>query len=54
MFLASRVSRRPNRIGLTLVDLTDVQGNIVTVTGLDAFDGTPVYDAKNFDADYGA
>jgi tRNA (adenine37-N6)-methyltransferase len=51
---ASRASRRPNRLGLTLVDLIDVQGNTVTVTGLDAFDGTPVYDMKNFDADYDA
>jgi tRNA-Thr(GGU) m(6)t(6)A37 methyltransferase TsaA len=49
---ASRASRRPNRLGLTLVDLIDVRGRIVTVTGLDAFDGTPVYDMKNFDADY--
>lgn len=49
---ASRDSKRPNRLGLTLVDLVDVQGNTVTVNGLDAFDGTPVYDVKKFDADY--
>jgi tRNA-Thr(GGU) m(6)t(6)A37 methyltransferase TsaA len=51
---ASRASRRPNRLGLTLVNLIDVHGNTVTVTGLDAFEGTPVYDVKNFDADYDA
>ena len=40
---------RPNPIGLTRVKLLDVRGTVVTVQGLDAFDGTPVLDIKPFD-----
>lgn len=50
--LASRSVQRPNRLGLTLVELVGVRGNTVTVKGLDAFDGSPVYDLKNYDGDY--
>lgn len=50
--LASRSVQRPNKLGLTLVDLVGVRRGIVTVKGLDAFDGSPVYDLKNYDEDY--
>ena len=43
---ALRSPRRPNGIGVTEVDLLDLQGNILTVRGLDAVDGTPVLDLK--------
>jgi tRNA-Thr(GGU) m(6)t(6)A37 methyltransferase TsaA len=43
---ASRSPKRPNRIGLTRVDLISVEDNIVTVKGLDAYDGSPVFDIK--------
>jgi len=46
---ATRTPCRPNPIGLTPVDLLRVEGNVVTVRGLDAFDGTPVLDIKPFD-----
>ena len=46
---ATRTPYRPNPIGLTLVELLRVEGNVVTVRGLDAFDGTPVLDIKPFD-----
>jgi len=46
---ATRTSRRPNPVGLTLVELLKVEGNVLTVRGLDAFDGTPVLDIKPFD-----
>lgn len=46
---ATRTPHRPNPIGLTLVELLEVEGNVVTVRGLDAFDGTPVLDVKPFD-----
>ena len=49
---ASRSVQRPNRIGMTLVELVGVRGNIVTVEGLDAFDGSPVFDIKPFEKDY--
>lgn len=43
---ASRSPRRPNRLGLTRAKLVSVRGNIVTVQGLDAYDGSPVFDIK--------
>jgi tRNA-Thr(GGU) m(6)t(6)A37 methyltransferase TsaA len=46
---ATRTMLRPNPIGLTLVELVKVEGNILTILGLDAFDGTPVLDIKPFD-----
>ena len=46
---ATRTKLRPNPIGLTLVELMGVKGNVLVVRGLDAFDGTPVLDLKPFD-----
>ncbi|MEJ5328292.1 MAG: tRNA (N6-threonylcarbamoyladenosine(37)-N6)-methyltransferase TrmO [Candidatus Bathyarchaeia archaeon] len=46
---ATRTMYRPNPIGLTLVELIKVEGNVLKVRGLDAFDGTPVLDLKPFD-----
>ena len=39
--------RRPNPIGVTVVELLSVDKNVLTVRGLDAFDGTPVLDLKS-------
>ena len=47
---ATRTMFRPNPVGLTLVELIQVEGNVLTVRGLDAFDGTPVLDIKPFDS----
>ena len=46
---ATRTPHRPNPIGLTRVKLLNVESNVVTVQGLDAFNGTPVLDIKPFD-----
>lgn len=46
---ATRTMLRPNPIALTLVELLKVEGNVLTVKGLDAYDGTPVLDVKPFD-----
>jgi len=46
---ASRSPTRPNKIGITLVDLLSVKGNEVTVRGLDALDGSPVFDIKPYE-----
>lgn len=48
--LATRTPYRPNPIGLTLVEVLKVERNILTVRGLDAFDGTPILDIKPFDS----
>ena len=47
---ATRTMLRPNPVGLTLVELVKVEGNVLTVRGLDAFNGTPVVDIKPFDS----
>jgi L-fuculose-phosphate aldolase len=41
-----RSPRRPNPIGVTVVELISIDGNLLMVRGLDAFDGTPVLDLK--------
>ena len=47
---ATRTNLRPNPIGLTLCELVKVEGNVLTVRGLDAFDGTSVLDVKPYDS----
>ena len=47
---ATRTMMRPNPIALTLVELLKVEGNVLTVKGLDAYDGTQVLDIKPYDA----
>jgi tRNA-Thr(GGU) m(6)t(6)A37 methyltransferase TsaA len=37
---------RPNPIGVTVVDLLAVEGNVLRVQGLDALNGSPVLDIK--------
>lgn len=43
---ALRSPRRPNPIGITIVDLVAVEGSVLRVQGLDALNGTPVMDLK--------
>lgn len=43
---ALRSPRRPNPIGLTIVEILDISGNVVRVRGLDAWPGTPILDLK--------
>ncbi|MBI4194401.1 MAG: tRNA (N6-threonylcarbamoyladenosine(37)-N6)-methyltransferase TrmO [Betaproteobacteria bacterium] len=45
---AQRTKFRPNPIGVTAVQLVSVAGNVLTVRGLDALDGTPVLDVKPY------
>jgi len=45
---AQRTKFRPNPIGVTPAKLVSIVGNVLTVTGLDAMDGTPVLDVKPF------
>mgnify|MGYP001123034865 CR=1 FL=1 len=41
-----RSPRRPNPIGVTVVDLLGIEGNVLRVRGLDACNGTPLLDLK--------
>lgn len=43
---ALRSPRRPNPIGITVVELIALEGNVLRVRGLDAINGTPVLDIK--------
>lgn len=43
---AQRAKNRPNRLGLTICKILKVEGVTLTVSGLDAIDGTPVLDLK--------
>ena len=43
---ALRSPQRPNRIGVTTVELIKIEGNILHVRNLDAINGTPILDIK--------
>jgi len=45
---AIRHFNRPNPIGLSIVGLSRVCGNILEVTGVDILDGTPLLDVKPY------
>jgi len=45
---ATRSPVRPNLIALTLCKITAVEGNVVELQKIDAFDGTPVLDMKPY------
>jgi tRNA-Thr(GGU) m(6)t(6)A37 methyltransferase TsaA len=45
---ATRSPRRPNPIGLTIVELLSREGPALRVRGLDMLDGTPVLDLKPY------
>ena len=45
---AQRTKFRPNPLGITAVELLGIAGNVLTVRGLDALDGTPVLDIKPY------
>lgn len=45
---AIRHFNRPNPIGLSIVGLSRVCGNILEVTGVDVLDGTPLLDIKPY------
>ncbi|MEJ5365929.1 MAG: tRNA (N6-threonylcarbamoyladenosine(37)-N6)-methyltransferase TrmO [Desulfosoma sp.] len=38
--------RRPNPIGLSVVEVLDVHGSVLRVKGIDMIDGTPILDIK--------
>jgi len=45
---ACRSPERPNLIGFTACRLLRIEGNVVEVAGLDAWDGTPILDLKPY------
>jgi tRNA (adenine37-N6)-methyltransferase len=49
---ATRVPRRPNAIGVSVVRIEKLQGNIVEIEDVDILDGTPLLDIKPFVPDF--
>ncbi len=45
---ATRAPKRPNPIGLSVVKLQKIQGNILYVENVDIVDGTPLLDIKPY------
>jgi len=45
---ASRSSRRPNPIGLSIVQVKEIKGNEITISGIDTYNGTPLLDIKPY------
>jgi tRNA-Thr(GGU) m(6)t(6)A37 methyltransferase TsaA len=45
---ATRSPRRPNPIGLTVVELLSRQGPVLRVRGIDMLEGTPILDIKPY------
>jgi len=45
---ATRASCRPNRLGLSLVQLCSVEGNVLCIEDVDILDGTPLIDIKPY------
>lgn len=49
---AIRGPNRPNPIGLSIVELKDVEANVITIGRNDMVDGTPVLDIKPYVVDF--
>jgi len=49
---ATRSPLRPNHIGLSIVELVEVNKNVVTIKGVDVLDGTPLLDIKPYIAHF--
>jgi tRNA-Thr(GGU) m(6)t(6)A37 methyltransferase TsaA len=45
---ATRAPKRPNPIGLSVIELQKIQGNILYVKNVDILDGTPLLDIKPY------
>jgi tRNA-Thr(GGU) m(6)t(6)A37 methyltransferase TsaA len=45
---ATRSPRRPNPIGLTVVELLGREGSVLRVRGIDMLEGTPILDIKPY------
>ena len=45
---ATRAPSRPNPIGISIVRLVNVEGNILNIQGVDILDGTPILDIKPY------
>lgn len=51
---ACRCPQRPNPIGVSIIEILSIKGNIVTVKGLDVIKDTPILDIKPYTPQYDA
>ncbi|NPD48058.1 MULTISPECIES: tRNA (N6-threonylcarbamoyladenosine(37)-N6)-methyltransferase TrmO [unclassified Lentimicrobium] len=49
---STRAPKRPNSIGLSVVKLLSVKGNILEIENIDVLDGTPLLDIKPYIHDF--
>jgi len=49
---STRAPNRPNPIGLSVVRLEKIEGNILTISDIDIMDGTPLLDIKPYIPDF--
>ncbi len=49
---ATRAPCRPNSIGLSVVELVRLEGNVLHLDGMDILDGTPLLDIKPYTAKF--
>jgi tRNA-Thr(GGU) m(6)t(6)A37 methyltransferase TsaA len=49
---ATRAPRRPNGIGISVVKLLSIKGNILEIENVDILDGTPLLDIKPYIPDF--
>jgi tRNA-Thr(GGU) m(6)t(6)A37 methyltransferase TsaA len=45
---ATRAPRRPNPIGISIVELLKTEGNLLSIKNVDVIDGTPLLDIKPY------
>ena len=51
---ATRAPRRPNPVGLSVVQLNGVEGSVLHIVGVDMVDGTPLLDIKPYVPEFDA
>ena len=51
---STRAPRRPNPIGISVVNLISVEANIIEIENVDVLNGTPLLDIKPFIPDFNA
>ncbi len=49
---ATRAPRRPNPIGMSVVELLGIEGRVLTIGGVDVVDGSPLIDIKPYVPDF--
>ena len=49
---ATRYPRRPNQIGISIVGLRNICGNLLEIEGVDVLDNTPLLDIKPYVPDF--